>query len=52
LGLIEIVVLLLAIAVTAIAFFRVDRVAGWLFVPYLAWTLFAAVLVLGIWRLN
>ncbi|MFO1152452.1 MAG: TspO/MBR family protein [Rhodospirillales bacterium] len=52
LALIEIVVLLAAIAVTTVAFFRVDRIAGWLFVPYLAWTLFAAALVLGIWHLN
>jgi benzodiazapine receptor len=51
-ALIEIIVLLVAIVVTTIAFFRVDRVAGWLFVPYLAWTAFAADLVLGIWRLN
>ena len=51
-ALIEIIVLLVAIVVTTIAFFRVDRTAGWLFVPYLAWTAFAAVLVLGIWRLN
>ncbi|MFO1129017.1 MAG: TspO/MBR family protein [Rhodospirillales bacterium] len=52
LGLIEIVVLLGAIAMTTVAFFRVDRLAGWLFVPYLTWTLFATVLVFGIWRLN
>jgi tryptophan-rich sensory protein len=51
-ALMEIVVLLVAIGVTTIAFFRVDRLAGWLFVPYLAWTAFAAALVQGIWRLN
>ena len=47
-ALMEIVVLLLAIAVTAATFFRVDRVAGLLFVPYLAWTAFAADLGLEI----
>jgi tryptophan-rich sensory protein len=51
-ALVEIIVLLVAIGVTVIAFYRVDRVAGWLLVPYLAWTAFAAVLVHGIWRLN
>ncbi len=51
-ALVEIVILLIAILVTVIAFYRVDRVAGLLMVPYLAWTAFAADLVLGIWRLN
>ena len=48
----EIALLWLAIAATMIAFFRVDRWAGALFVPYLAWVSFAAVLNVAIWRLN
>ena len=51
-ALIEIVVLLLAILATALAFWRHDRAAGMLFVPYAAWVAFAAVLNAAIWRLN
>jgi tryptophan-rich sensory protein len=40
------------IAATMVAFFRIDRSAGWLFVPYLAWVSFAAVLNGAIYRLN
>lgn len=48
----ELVVLWLAIAATAVAFFRCSKVAGWLLVPYLAWVSFAGVLNFTIWRLN
>jgi len=41
-----------AIASTLVAFWRVDRRAGALFVPYLAWVSFAAALNAAIWRLN
>ena len=47
-----ILMLLLAIIVTLRSFFRVDRVAGWLLVPYLAWVSFATVLNASIWYLN
>lgn len=47
-----ILVLLLAVAVTTVAFFRVSRVAGGLFVPYLAWVAFATLLNYEFWRLN
>jgi tryptophan-rich sensory protein len=49
---VESAVLLLAVTATTIAFFRLDRAAGWLLVPYLAWTAFAVVITLEIWRLN
>lgn len=52
LALIELVVLLSAIVATAILFRRVDRIAAWLFVPYVAWVAFAAVLNAAIWWLN
>lgn len=52
LGMLEIVILWLAILLTLRAFFRVDRVAGWLFVPYLLWVTFAAALNFAVWRLN
>jgi len=49
---VDIVLLWAAIAATTIAFWRRSLVAGLLFLPYLAWVSFAAVLNLGIWRLN
>ena len=48
----EILVLLLAILATTVVFWRSDRVAGMLFVPYAAWVAFAAVLNAAIWQLN
>jgi benzodiazapine receptor len=42
----------LAILITAILFFRCDPLAGLLFVPYLAWVLFATALTHAFWRLN
>ena len=40
------------ILMTLIRFRRLDRVAGNLFVPYLAWVTFAGYLNLGVWILN
>ncbi len=51
-ALLVIVALWLVIAWTLIEFWRVERWAGALFVPYLAWVSFAAVLNAAIWRLN
>ena len=48
----EILLLWLAIAWTLAAFWRVQRAAVWLLVPYLAWVSFAAVLNGMLWRLN
>lgn len=48
----EIVVLLLVIAATARAFWRIDRIAGLLFVPYLLWVGYATTLNAGIWLAN
>lgn len=48
----EIVILWLAIAATLAAFWRINKVAGVLLVPYLAWVTFAAALNFAIWRLN
>lgn len=48
----EIAVLLVAIAATAVLFWRVDRVAGWLLAPYAAWVAFAALLNAAILALN
>jgi benzodiazapine receptor len=52
LALAEIVVLFAVIVATAIAFWRRDSGAGLLFVPYLGWVGFAALLNASLWRLN
>lgn len=49
---VEVFALLAAIMATAVAFWRIDRPAGALMVPYGAWVAFAAVLTVAIWRLN
>jgi len=49
---VDIVLLWVAIAATTAAFWRRSLAAGLLFVPYLAWVSFAAVLNFAIWRLN
>ena len=48
----EIAVLDLAILAMVLLFFRQDRLAGLILLPYLAWTLFASALTQAIWRLN
>lgn len=48
----EIILLLAAILVTTILFFRKNRAAGWLMVPYIAWVCFATVLNGAIWLMN
>ena len=52
LALVEIVILLGAIIANTIIFWRVDRVAGLLFVPYVAWVAFATILNSALWLLN
>ncbi|WP_395687776.1 TspO/MBR family protein [Aestuariivirga sp.] len=52
LALIEVVFLWLGVALTMLAFFARSSLAGWLFVPYLAWVSFAAVLNAAIWWMN
>ena len=53
-GLAVIVILALDLLVlaTALMFRRIDRLAAWLLVPYLAWISFATLLNVTIWRLN
>ena len=52
LALIEIFILLFTIALNAILFWRVDRLAGLMFVPYVLWVTFATILNASIWLLN
>lgn len=52
LALIEIGILAALILATTILFWRRDWLAGWLFLPYLAWTSFATALNYAFWTLN
>jgi len=51
-ALVDIALLWLAIAATAVLFFRHSVWAGALMLPYLAWVSYAAALNYAIWRLN
>ncbi len=51
-ALVDLCLLWLMILATLIAFWRIDRLAGILFVPYLAWVSFAGVLNAAILTLN
>jgi len=51
-GLVDIIVLWLAILATIVLFFRVSVPAGVMLLPYIAWVSFAAVLNAAILRLN
>lgn len=49
---IEIVLLWLMIYETLMQFSKIDKIAGYLFIPYLLWVSFATVLNASIWFLN
>jgi len=51
-GLVVIIFLWLLILITLLKFWKIDRLAGLLFVPYLLWVSFASVLNFSIWQLN
>lgn len=51
-GLIDIILLWIAIVVTVFKFFRISRTAGLLLMPYVLWVTFATILNFYIWRLN
>lgn len=51
-ALFEIVFLLIAILVNAIMFYKIDKTAGLLFIPYFLWVCFASVLTYSIFSLN
>jgi len=52
LALFEIVILLCAIITNTILFWRIERLAGLLFVPYVAWVTYATILNASLWLLN
>lgn len=51
-ALVEILTLWAMIFATLLSFWKISTIAGWLFVPYLAWVSFATILNFEIWRLN
>lgn len=48
----EVITLWSAILVTLVLFWRRDRVAGLMLVPYLAWVSFATALTISVWQRN
>lgn len=52
LGFLVIIVLWFLIVITLIKFCKTEKIAGLLFVPYILWVSFAAVLNFSIWQLN
>ena len=52
LALVEIVLLWLMIYETFMKFNKIDKIAGYLFIPYLFWVTFAIILNANIWWLN
>jgi tryptophan-rich sensory protein len=49
---IEAAMLWAAVTATGVAFGARDAIAGWLFVPYVAWVTFATALTISVWRRN
>ncbi|MCX9084481.1 MAG: tryptophan-rich sensory protein [Candidatus Methanoperedens sp.] len=52
LGLVEIVILWVAILATIMSFMKISRTAAYLLIPYILWVSFAAMVNFSIWRLN
>jgi len=48
----EIIILWLMIFETYIKFSKINRIAGYLLIPYLMWVSFASILNASIWWLN
>lgn len=51
-ALVDIALLCLSVGLTALLFARIELLAAYLLLPYLAWVLFAALLNARIWQLN
>jgi len=51
-GLIDIIILWIAILATIISFMKISRTASYLLIPYILWVSFAAILNFSIWKLN
>jgi len=51
-GLIEIIILWIAILATILSFMKISRTAAYLLIPYILWVSFASIVNFSIWRLN
>jgi len=49
---IEIIFIWVSIIIMIVAFYKINKVASWLQIPYLLWVSFASVLNGSIWILN
>ena len=52
LSFLEIIFLIFLIFSNIIYFLKIDKIAGYLLIPYLIWVLYASVLTYNIWILN
>jgi len=52
LGFLVIIILWLLIVITMVKFWKIERVAGLLFIPYILWVSFATILNFAVWQLN
>jgi tryptophan-rich sensory protein len=52
LGLVVLVTLWCSVAMTLVALYQLDWIAGLLFVPYLVWVTIAGSLNASVWKLN
>jgi len=52
LALLEIIILWIFILITLIKFYKINKTAGVLFIPYLLWVSFASILNYAVWILN
>jgi len=48
----EIILLLIVVIINAVTFYRIDKLAGLLFIPYIIWVSFASFLTYNIFILN
>ena len=48
----EILILWVLILIVTVKFFKIEKAAGFLFIPYLFWVTFAAILNFAVWQLN
>lgn len=51
-GLVVVLLLWVAVALTMVAMWQLDRIAGLLFAPYLLWVTVASALNFTVWRMN
>jgi tryptophan-rich sensory protein len=51
-GFLEILVLWIFILLTTLKFYKIDKLAGYLLIPYILWVSFAGILNLFVWILN